>query len=153
MTWLQWLGENWVDVLQSFAILSGFWFTCVTLRRDENSRRAANNFRLIAHHSELWSIVFTIPELHRVQSSSIDLAKEPVTDGEVLFVRLLILHLSSAYQAITKKVLDRPEGLGADIRTYFALPIPRFVWENEKGIQDVAFVRFVESHMASNQSK
>ena len=148
MTWLQWLGADWfVNALQSFAILSGLWITRITLQREERSRRASNYFQLTAHHRELWSLTFSVPELHRVQSATVDLAKTPVTDGEALFVRLLILQLNSAYQAIIKKVLDAPEGLGADISTFFTLPIPRFVWDQAKAMQDKAFVAFVEARM------
>ena len=53
MTWVAWLNDNWFTGLQSLAILSGFIFTCVTLRREDRSRRVSNLLLLTANHREL----------------------------------------------------------------------------------------------------
>ncbi len=76
-----------------------------------------------------------------------NLSCKPVTVEESLFVGFLILHLNSAYQAIRNGVMDAPEGLANDIRTFFALPIPRTVWEKKRCYLDAKFVSFVESHL------
>jgi hypothetical protein len=145
MTWLDWVGDNWFNGLQSLAILSGFVFTCVTLRRDDRSRRGSTLLHLTAHHRDLWAKVLDHPNLRRILQADADLEREPVTYQEALFVRFLILHLNSAFQAMQKGVLDPPEGLREDIRTFLALPIPQAVWEKLKVFQDAAFVRFVEA--------
>ncbi len=152
MTWLQWLREDWFTALQTLAILSGFLFTCITLRRDQRSRRVANLLLLTANHRDVWNRLFSHPELRRILSPHADLATKPVTDDETLFVSFLVLHLNSAFQAIKSGLLEAPEGLAADIRTFFAHPIPRAVWASLRPLQDRAFVAFVEKHTDETDS-
>jgi len=146
VTWFHWLVDNWFTALQSLAILSGFAFTCITLRRDERSRWVSNLFELTAHHRDVWTQIFTKPELRRVLSSNPDLVRQPVTENETLFVSFLVLHLNSTHQAIKQRLIELPEGLGADICMFFAHPIPRSVWNELRKFQDKDFVIFVESH-------
>lgn len=146
MIWLHWLRENWFTALQTIAIVSGLVFTAVTIRRDERSRRVASLFQLTAHHREVWAELFTRPDLRRVLANVVNLDREPVTEDEALFVSLLVLHLSTAHQAIRQGLMDPLEGLGADIRTFFAKPIPRAVWVRLRPFQNAEFVAYVEDH-------
>jgi len=153
MVWLLWLRENWFTGLQTLAIVSGFIFTCITLRRDERSRRVGNLFQLNSNHRQLWEQLFTQPQLRGILSAERDISSEPVTNDEALFVGFLILHLNTAHKAIRNQLLDTPEGLAADVRTFFALPIPRAVWEERRRYQDAEFVSFVERHFEANNSR
>jgi len=146
MSWLPWLEENWFTALQSFAILASFSFTAISLRRDERSRRVENLFRLNDGHRQLWAHTFQRPELRRILTPSPDLNQTPVTQDEAQFVTFLILHLNTAHHAIKSGLMEAPEGLGADIRTFFANPIPRNVWLQMRPLQDLDFVAFVEGH-------
>ncbi|SDS02477.1 hypothetical protein [Opitutus sp. GAS368] len=143
---MSWFADNWFTALQTLAIVSGFAFTCITLRRDARSRRVGNLFQLTAHHHDVWAELFKQPELRRVLSARADLDREPVTDNEALFVGFLILHLSTAHQAIKQGLMDPLDGLGADIRTFFARPVPRAVWQNLRQFQDAGFVAYVEGY-------
>jgi len=152
MTWPAWLTENWFTGVQTVAIVSGLIFTCVTLKRDERSRRVANLFQLTHHHNELWAQALTKPELRRVMSMKADLSLEPVTEDETLFVGSVILNLNSAHYAIKRGMMDSPHGLGADIRTFFAHPVPRAVWTKLRHLQDTDFVAFVEGYFDKGKS-
>lgn len=147
MTWLTWLDENWFSALQTLAILSGLFFTCITLKRDERSRRVANLLLLTANHRDVWNHLFTYPKLRRILAAHADLSKAPVTEDEALFVNFLVLHLNSAFQAIKNGLMDAPEGLATDIRTFLTYPIPRAVWDGLRRFQDASFVAFVESKL------
>lgn len=151
MVWY-WLRENWFTGLQTLAIVSGFMFTCITLRRDGRSRRVGNLFQLNSNHRQLWEQLFTKPQLRRILSSERDVSSEPATNDEELFVGFLILHLNTAHKAIRSGLMDTPEGLAADIRTFFGLPIPRAIWEARRCYQDAEFVVFVESHLDVGKS-
>lgn len=142
----RWATDNWFTLLQTLAILSSFAFTCITLRRDEKSRRISNLMLLTANHRDIWKEIFDRPELRRVLATNPHLDTKPVTDDETLFVKILILHLNSAHHAITSGLIIAPEGVGADIRIFFAHPIARLVWDEIRDLQDRAFVEFVESH-------
>ena len=147
-----WGGENWFSAVQTAGIVGGLCFTGLALRREARSRRSTNLLQLTAQHRALWTEVLGRPTLQRVLSTDVDLNQAPVTLEEQLFVRFLLLHLASAYQAIKADVLDEPEGLSADIRTFLVLPIPQAVWQLVKPFQDEAFVRFVESHFSHKSS-
>ena len=152
MNWLHWIAENWFTGLQTIAIVSGFIFTCITLRRDSHSRRISSLFQITANHRDVWEKLLTLPKLHRVLSAKADLVRKPVTVDETLFVGFLILHLNSAHQAIRNRLLDAPEGLATDIRTFFVLPIPRAVWADRRRFQDDEFIAFVERHLNENET-
>jgi hypothetical protein len=145
---MDWLADSWFTALQTLAIVSGFVFTCLTLRKDSQSRRMENLFQLTVNHRELWERLFERPELRRVLSANADLQQKPVTDDEHLFVQLLILHVNTAHHAIKLGVMDAPEGFGTDLRILFRHPVPRTVWERLRDFQDRDFVAFVEKHIS-----
>jgi len=145
MIWLDWLGENWPHLLEGTGIVSGLWFSVTTLRRDEKSTCVTNLIALTREHRELWTELYRRPELARVVAPEADLHRAPVTDDEALFVGLLILHLNVTYQAMRQGVSIELEGLRADIREFFRLPIPQVLWAKAKELQNRDFVAFVES--------
>ena len=146
MTSFEWFQENWFTALQTCAILASFSFTALSFRRDDRSRRVENLFRLNSNHRELWAQTFSQPELRRILAPSPDLVTRPITQDEAQFVAFLILHLNTAHQALKNDLMDAPEGLGADIHTFFQNPIPMAVWRQLRPLQDAEFVAYVESH-------
>ena len=142
---LGWIAQHWLDLLQSVGIVAGLLFTAATLRTDHRSRRVANLLTVTAHHREIWTRLIDRPALARILAPDPDLEAQPITDEEELLVLLLILHLRSAYEAMTAGMFPMLEGLRQDIRVFFSLPIPRAVWESVKRYQDEAFVVFIEA--------
>jgi hypothetical protein len=76
---------------------------------------------------------------------NVDLGHEPITDAERLFVRFLVLHLASSFEAGKRGLYPSEERLSEDVREFFVLPIPGAVWEELKALQEPVFVEFVES--------
>lgn len=150
MGFLQWISNNWFVLLQSAGISGGLLLTTVSLRDDVKARRVTNLIYMTQHHREIWSQLYTRPELSRVLDPSVNVKLNPVTKEEELFISLLILHLNSSFQAMKVDVLVKPEGLRRDVHMFFSLPVPKAVWETAKTFQDEDFVRFVEMHRAGN---
>jgi hypothetical protein len=146
MDFFHWAADSWFVLLQSGSIVAGLVFTAVALRDDTRARRVGNLIAITQHHREIWTHLYSRPNLSRVLDSNVDLEKNPVTDEEELFVNLLILHLNSSYQAMKYGNFIKPEGLHQDIRLFFSLPIPSAVWEATKIFQDKDFVEFVETN-------
>ncbi len=107
----------------------------------------ANLFTVTKHHREIWSFVIEKPELSRILDAQVDLARFPVTESERLFVRFLILHLATSFQARESRLYFAEEGLERDMREFFSLPIPRDVWSGVRAYQQRDFVAFVEETM------
>jgi hypothetical protein len=149
MGFLHWVEQNWFSFLQSAGIIGGLLFTAVTLRTDAQARRIGNLIAITQHQREIWTHIYTRPDLARVLDKSADLKAAPVTEAEELFVNFLILHLNSAYHAMQAGMFIKPEGLQRDIRIFFSLPIPKAVWNSAKLFQDEHFVRFVETNHAA----
>ena len=114
------------------------------------ARRIGNLIAITQHQREIWTHLYTRPELVRVLAKAVNLKSAPVTDAEELFVNFLILHLNSAYHAMQTGMFMKPEGLQRDIQMFFSLPIPKAVWETTKQFQDEDFVRFVETNRTAN---
>jgi hypothetical protein len=79
-----------------------------------------------------------------VLAQDTDLTKKPVSGREQLFINTLIQNLSTVFRATKHRELVKLEGLRKDMGEFFALPIPKAVWENVRSFQDRSFVRFVE---------
>ena len=141
---IRWLEQHWLDLLQSLGIIGGLLLTTVSLRADSRVRKVANLLTITAHHREIWTRLYDRPGLARILAARVDLEQAPVTNEEELFVLLVVLHLSSAQEAIKQGMFSIPDGLREDVGRFFALPIPRAVWQRIKSLQDVDFVAFVE---------
>lgn len=139
-----WLGDNWFVFLQSAGIIGSLLFTGISLRVDTKVRRVNNRFVITEQHRTIWTQFYRRPELARIVDTTANITETAVTEDEELFVTLVILHLTSAYYAMKDGMFPKPEGLRKDIAAFFALPIPRAVWEKAKSLQDREFVKFVE---------
>lgn len=140
-----WLSAHWFDLFQTVGIIGGLVFTAYLTRVDERARQVANSIAINDHYSRLWQDFYSHPGFSRVLKQKADLAKKPVSEEEQLFVNLLIQHLSTVFRAVQSGMFVRIEGLQQDIRDFFALPIPGFVWERAKPFQDRGFVEFIET--------
>jgi hypothetical protein len=147
---LYWFGDNWFTLLQSIGIIAGLFFTAHALREDSKERRVSNLMEITKNHREIWTELYSRPELSRVLEANADLKHAPITRQEDVFVRLLILHLNSVYHAWKDGVLSNLEGLPKDIQWFFSLPLPQKIWEKIKPLQDATFVRYVESCIAEH---
>jgi hypothetical protein len=144
MEFLGLVQDNWFLLLQSLGIISGFFFTALALVIDIKVRRIGNLFEVTKQHREIWTALYSRPDLKRVVNASADITANPITDEEEMFVTFLILHLSSSYRAAKAGVFKLPGELKSDVAAFFALPIPRAVWEKTKSFQDPRLVHFVE---------
>ena len=148
----QWIGQNWLALVQTAAVGSGLLFMGITVMLDARARRIGNLIQLTQQHRDLWERLYMQSELARILDPSADTAKLPVTVEEERFVIFLILHLSDTYYAMRAGFYQKLPGLRKDIERFFSLPIPRAVWEKVKDLQDETFVRFVEESFKSRDS-
>ncbi len=140
-----WLSENWFTLLQSFGIIGGLWYAARSFRFDARVRRVGNLIEIVRHHREIWSRLYTNPELARIREPNPNLTKQPITLEEELFATQVILHLSGVFQATMEGVIDPLEGAEADIRRFFSKPIPEEIWRRRRQFQNSDFVKYVES--------
>ena len=74
------------------------------------------------------------PSLLRVLAPDADLAREPLTEAEEIFVTLVIQHLHTVVTAMRDELTINPEGLRRDLRQFLARPIPGVVWNGLKAL-------------------
>ena len=122
----------------------GLFLTAYAIFENARARRVGNLMAITAQHREIWKEPYERPQLFRVTKRDVDLDKEPISDEERLFVKLLILHLNDVHTAIRARMFVRLEGLEKDVRNFYSAPIPKAVWEELKPYQDKKFIRFVE---------
>jgi len=70
--------------------------------------------------------------------------EKPVTVAEKEFLNLVFVHYQTGWTVVKSGALMRLTEMKTDIRDFFALPLPRAVWEKTKKLRDRRFVRFVE---------
>ena len=141
---LHWIENHGFDLVGVIGIIASLGFTAFSFKKDESSRRIGNLLALTSAHRDIWSQLFSRPELARILETEADLVRKPVTNEEALFVTFLLMHLNSTWQAMEEGVFRTRQAVARDIRWFFARPIPKSVWEKSKAFQDPAFVRFVE---------
>lgn len=144
MGFVAWLSSHLFSLIQVIGIVGGLTFTAMSFQMDARSRKVSNLLAITKSHREIWSELYEHPELARTLEAKRDLAREPIRPEEELFVKMLILHLNSAFYASRYRELIQPEGLSRDIQEFFSLPVPRVVWDRLRPLQDKNFVRFVE---------
>ena len=147
---LGWLQGHGLDSLQTASVLVGLFATVHSLRADTKERKIDNLFALTSAHRELWMKLYDQPSLARILSDHVNLAKAPPRLEEELFVHLLILHLRAAHKARLAGMEFDGDAVAADIRQFFAHPIPRETWKKSKLYQDAEFVAFVDSSIAQS---
>ncbi|MBK8092220.1 MAG: hypothetical protein IPK32_09660 [Verrucomicrobiaceae bacterium] len=143
----RWLVHHGESLLESIGIIGGLIFTGIGLHRDSKARRIENMISLTQQHRDIWSRVMDAPELAGVQEAGRDLVKEPPTDRERLFMRSLILHLSTVYRAVKMDELLKPHGMERNVCVFFSAPLPLRVWTEIREFQDPDFVVFVEKQL------
>jgi hypothetical protein len=145
----EWIGQNWLALIQTCALAGGLLFTGMAVLLDARARRVGNLIELTQQHRDLWERLYEQPQLARILDPAADLTRSPVSAEEETFVIFLILHLSNTYYAMRAGFFQKLRGLHKDIERFFSLPIPRAVWNKVKDLQDESFVRFVENSFAS----
>ena len=152
MALVAWLKESWFQALQTLSIVSSLLYTAYMVRVDGRSRKVDHLLSITASHRELWSTLYERPELGRILSPTADLEHTPVTENEEMFVHLVLLHASAAYQAVKEGILAKPHGLEEDLGMFVTLPIPRIVWQRMTSFYEPDFVRFVNACSALRAS-
>lgn len=131
-------------MLRDVGITIGLLLTAYTIWREERAQKIANRISIANQYLDITADLFRHPRLHRVMRTDVDLETEPITDEEMLHVKRRIIHLNTVYQAARAGKFVRVEGMRADIRNFFSLPIPRAVWDRVRDVQDEDFAVFVD---------
>ncbi len=148
-TQLLWFRDNWFPVLQTVGIIGGLLFTAISIRQSTSARRTSDLLALTEQHRQLWNEVYSRPGLGRIYDEEADLLAAPVTIAEERFLNEVIVHFQTGWQLARQGSLITLEAMKADARTFFRLPIPRFVWQQTKAGREPKFVRFVEDCLKS----
>jgi hypothetical protein len=106
-----WFATHWFDAIETVGVISGLLFTAHTIRKDERARQITNMIAINARYTDIWQEFYRRPELSRVLKPGVDLEKEPVTDQEWLFVKMLIIHLDTVRHAMKAGMFVKIEGL------------------------------------------
>jgi hypothetical protein len=141
----QWLTENWFDLFSSVGIVSGLWFTAISLHSETKTRRIANFLAVTANYREIWREFLNQPKLARVLDAAADVKNQPVTPEEEMFVNMVILHISTTFYAMNDELLLKLEGARQDMAQFFSLPVPKAVWQKTKPLQNQDFAAFIDS--------
>ncbi len=139
-----WIAAHWLSLVQTGAVTVALLFGGLAFAMDARTRKADNLIRLSERHLKLWERLYTNPQLSRILDPGADVARQPVSREEELFMIFVFLHLSDTYHIIQAGLFPKSDGLREDVHRFFSLPIPRAVWRKLRDLQDKPFARFVE---------
>lgn len=139
-----WVSQHGYDLLEAIGIMASLLFTAASFRKDDQSRKISNLLALTAEHRDIWTALYQRPELARVLNAKVDLARQPVTNDEALFITFLLLHLSATFRGMKAGMFVTHQALAKDIRWFLSLPIPNVVWQQSKALLETDFVAYVE---------
>jgi len=143
----EWIVKNWFDLFSSAAVIGSLLFTAYSLRSETKTRRIANLLAVTANHREIWKEYLQTPKLSRIADPHADVARNPVTPEEELFVGLVIAHINTVFYATDDKLVVEWESLRQDVAAFFSLPLPKAVWTKSKLLQNHDFAAFIDSSL------
>lgn len=141
---LSWFGDNWKDVLTVIGSIVGVCIGVAAFHRHRGRDEKEDQNALSTAHDALWSNVRERPELSRVLLTDVDLKRKPLTIQEEVFLNEVFLHFERGWTAAKENKVLTMEAFTADVRGFFALPLPRAAWEKRKAFRNPKFVRFIE---------
>lgn len=125
----------------SIALFLNFFSTIRNIR----SQKISNYQELIKSHREIWKLTLDDSNVYnRLFDFDVDLSSNPVTYKESLFIRLLFLHMSVAYNFAKYNQMLQIEKLEMDFSEILLSPLPRYVWAENRCYYNKDFVRFLE---------
>jgi hypothetical protein len=144
-----WVESNWFSLIQTVGIMGSLWLTAAAAIREAKAREIENLLTIAQNHRELWSGVYLRHELDRIFQTDVDMETIPVTVAEKEFLNLVMVHFQMGWRIAKAGGITTLTELAADVRGFFALPLPRAVWEKTKEFRNPKFVSFVERALRS----
>jgi hypothetical protein len=139
-----WVDGNWFNFIQTAGIISSLWLATAAASREAKAKEIENLLSLSEHHRELWKTVAQRKDLARIFQPDADALLIPATVEETEFLNLVIVHFQTGWWIARAGGITTLKELKADARSFFALPLPRTVWEKTKSARNPKFVKFVE---------
>ncbi len=140
-----WVSSNWFQLIQSTSIVAGLVFAGLSWRRDSHGRRLGHLIAIKQEHRQIWAELSRHPDLTRVLDEKADLVGQPPTIMETQFLTVVIVHIATSWDLCREGRLFALPSIREDVRSLLALPIPRFVWNQVRDVQEPRFAEFVDS--------
>lgn len=114
-------------------------------RREAKSREIENLLTISEHHRSLWNEAHQRQDLERIFRAEVDVLKNPITVAESEFLNFVLGHFQAGWILSKSGAAISLNEMRADVKDFFALPLPRAVWEKTKVMRNRRFGKFVES--------
>ena len=121
------LKANWIELGSALAGLASMALALIGHFSSKQSDQADFSFSVDESYERVWSKHNGNPALARITEDSVDLKAQPITLEEERFVLLLLNHLTSTVKAIHLGKYEKPDGMEADVTSFFSKPIPNAV--------------------------
>lgn len=134
---------NWFPLFQTVFLVTGFLTATYTVYRTQRLAKVTNLLTITAGHRDIWSKILTNDLIEPVlYESGFDPTK--LTAKQRTFVNFVILHLNATFEAARAGALVKVEQIALDAGTFFSLPGPGRIWEENKKYQNARFRDFVD---------
>jgi hypothetical protein len=141
---LAWVKSDWLSIVQTVGVVGGLFYTGITCRQVAKAKQTENLLAFTERHRSLWSETYQRPELSRIFCSEVDALAKPASIAEEEFLNVVFIHYEMGWRLAKSADRSDLKPLAIDARHFFALPLPRAVWEKTRQFRNPKFVRFVE---------
>ena len=136
--------ETWSTWIQNTGIIASMLYGAIEARRARQALNDENLRSIAAERRVLRDMLIQKPELSRVLQSSVDLTKQPLTFGELEYLKDRFVLYLRAWRLVKNGGALTFDELVLEIRRFIQFPLPHVVWEQTKEDRDPDFVRFVK---------
>jgi hypothetical protein len=144
-----WVDGNWFNVIQTVGIVGSLWLTMAAANRDAKAKEIENLLSLSEQHRELWKEIPQRIDLARIFQRDGDVLLTPPTVAETEFLNLVFVHFQTGWRVAKAGGITTLKEMQADIQDFFALPLPRAVWEKTRAARNKYFAAFVDKALQS----
>jgi hypothetical protein len=145
----QWFNQHWFDLVQTIITVASFLLAAYAAWRVERAQHVSNVIAITDQHRNLLNDARS--NAPRIFEERPDVGTTPVSIAEELAVINFVAHLSTVFRAIDYGEFVRLDGMELDVGEFFALPIPKEVWNKLKPFQERSFAAFVENCLGRSQ--
>ncbi len=142
---IAWASDHWFSLVQTLGIVGGFVIAARSLSIDTRTRAAEIHLAITEAHRDIWENLVSNANLAEVLDPTRNVHTSPVAPIEERFVLLVLTHTAAVHRAMSLSVFKSWEGLEADVREFFMLPVPSCVLKRYLPYQEKAFIAFMTS--------
>ena len=138
--------EKYFQAFQSVFIILAFLASAYAVYRQNKSTKITNLITITNNHRSIWTSIINDDDL-KAAAREKSFNPEEITDYQEMFIKFLIFHLFTMYEASKSDAIVPIEQVELDVSVFMSLPGPNHVWQKIKKYQNADFRNFIDKNL------